>query len=64
MGFVQSCRTMEIPDLGSPDEGGATCFKNFLTEIGFEVVDWIHLSQNRGKWEAFMNILMTYCVSY
>jgi len=55
---------MEIPDLGSPDEGGATCFKNFLTEIGFEVVDWIHLSQNRGKWEAFMNILMTYCVSY
>jgi hypothetical protein len=26
-----------------------------LRKIGFEVVDWIHLAQNRGGWQVLVN---------
>jgi hypothetical protein len=29
-----------------------------LREIGWEEVDWIHLAQNVGQWQALMNTIM------
>jgi hypothetical protein len=29
-----------------------------LTEIGWEVVDWIHVAPNRFQWLAFLNTVM------
>jgi hypothetical protein len=30
-----------------------------LREIGFEDVDWIHLAQDRGRWRALVNTVMS-----
>jgi hypothetical protein len=30
-----------------------------LTETGWEVVDWIHLVQDRDKWRDFVNMVMS-----
>jgi len=27
-------------------------------EIGWEDVDWIHLTQDRNQWQAFVNMVM------
>jgi hypothetical protein len=32
--------------------------------IGWKVVDWIHLAQNRDKWRALMNTVMDLGVPY
>jgi hypothetical protein len=29
-----------------------------LREIGWEVVDWIHLAQDRDQWRALLNMVM------
>jgi hypothetical protein len=29
-----------------------------LREIGWEGVDWIHMSQDRNQWQALVNTLM------
>jgi hypothetical protein len=29
-----------------------------LKEIGWQGVDWIHLAQDRDKWQAFLNSVM------
>jgi len=29
-----------------------------LTKLGWEIVDWIHLSQERDEWRALVNIVM------
>jgi hypothetical protein len=29
-----------------------------LGEIGWKVVDWIHLAQDRGQWWALVNMVM------
>jgi hypothetical protein len=29
-----------------------------LTEVGWEDVDWINLAQDRGQWEAVVNMVM------
>jgi hypothetical protein len=29
-----------------------------LREVGYESVDWIHLTQNRDQWWAVVNIVM------
>jgi hypothetical protein len=29
-----------------------------LREIGWEVVDWIHLAQDRDQWRAVVNMVM------
>jgi hypothetical protein len=30
-----------------------------LMEIGWEDGEWVHLAQDRGQWQAFMNVLMS-----
>lgn len=30
----------------------------YLKEMGYESVDWIHLSQHTDEWRAFMNMEM------
>jgi hypothetical protein len=34
-----------------------------LREIGWEVVDWIHLVQDRNQWRALVDRVMTLLVS-
>jgi hypothetical protein len=34
-----------------------------LREIGFEVVKWINLAQNRDQWQALVNAVMKFRVS-
>jgi hypothetical protein len=34
-----------------------------LRRIGWEVVDWIHMAQDRGQWWAFKNMFMKIRVS-
>jgi hypothetical protein len=29
-----------------------------VRDIGWEGVDWMHLVQDRGQWQAFMNMVM------
>jgi hypothetical protein len=29
-----------------------------LNEIGWEIVDWIHLAQNLDQWRAFVNTVI------
>jgi hypothetical protein len=36
--------------------------KMYLREIGWGVMDWIHLAQNRDRWSALVNTLMNYRV--
>jgi hypothetical protein len=31
-----------------------------LKEIGWEGVDWIHLAQDRDRWRAFVNTVMSF----
>jgi hypothetical protein len=33
-----------------------------LQEIGWEGVDWIYLSWDRGKWRAVVDAVMNLCV--
>jgi hypothetical protein len=32
--------------------------KMYLTERGYEILDWIHLAQDRNHWRAFVNMVM------
>jgi len=34
-----------------------------LREIGWEVVDWIHLAEDRDQWRALVNAIMNLRVS-
>jgi hypothetical protein len=29
-----------------------------LMEVGWECVDWMHMTQDRDQWQAFMNMVM------
>jgi hypothetical protein len=31
-----------------------------ITEIGWEGTDWIHLAQNRERWQALVNMVMNH----
>jgi hypothetical protein len=33
-------------------------------EIGFGVVDWIHLAQDRDQWRALVHTVMNFWVAY
>jgi len=33
-----------------------------LQEVGFGVVDWIKLAQDRDKWHTLVNVVMNLCI--
>jgi hypothetical protein len=35
----------------------------YLREIGWEVVDWVHLAQDRNQWRALVNMAMDLLVT-
>jgi hypothetical protein len=37
---------------------GVDVRKLYLTVIGFEGVDWIHLANNRNQWRALVSMVM------
>jgi hypothetical protein len=44
--------------LGRPSRRWENNIKIDLREIGFGDVDWIHLAQNRDRWQALVNTVM------
>jgi transcription termination factor 2 len=44
--------------LGKPRRRWKDNIKMDLREIGFEDVDWIHLAQDRDRWQALVNMVM------
>jgi hypothetical protein len=44
--------------LGKPRRRWEDNFGIDLRETGLEVVDWIHLAQDRDKWRAIVNTVM------
>jgi hypothetical protein len=44
--------------LGRPRHRWEDNIKMYLREIGFGDVDWIHLAQDRGRWQALVNAVM------
>jgi hypothetical protein len=44
--------------LGRPRRRWEDNTRMYLREIGWEIVDWIHLAQDRDKWEAVVNMIM------
>jgi hypothetical protein len=44
--------------LGRPRRRWEDDMRMELTEIGWEVVDWIHLAQNRFRWWALVNMIL------
>jgi hypothetical protein len=44
--------------LGRPRSRREDNIRMGLREIGWEVVDWIHLDKNRDQWRAVVNTVM------
>jgi hypothetical protein len=44
--------------LGRPRRRWDNNIKMDVREIGFGVVDWIHLAQNRDRWRALVNTVI------
>jgi hypothetical protein len=50
--------------LGRPRHGWEDNIKMDLREIGFGDVDWIHLAQDRDRWQALVNTIMNLRVPF
>jgi hypothetical protein len=48
----------ERDHLEDQDVGGWTILKRILREIGWDVIDWIDLAQDRNQWRALVNTRM------
>jgi hypothetical protein len=48
--------------LGRPQHRWKDNIKQYITEIGWEVVGWILLAQDRDKWWAVVNIYPPGCI--
>jgi hypothetical protein len=49
--------------LGIPRRRWEDNIRMDVTEIGWEVVEWIHRDQNRGPWRALVNTVINLRVS-
>jgi hypothetical protein len=50
---------------GPPGRPSRRCEDNIriiLRKIGWEVMDWIHLAQDRDQWRAIVNMVMNHLV--
>jgi hypothetical protein len=45
--------------LRSPRRRREDNIKMDVNEIGWEVVNWIHVAQDRDRWRAFVNTVMS-----
>jgi hypothetical protein len=56
----------EVPEgkrpLGKPRRGWEDKIRMDLREIGWEVVGWIHLAENKDQWRAVVNTVMNHRV--
>jgi hypothetical protein len=50
--------------LGRPMRSWEDNIRMYLRELGWEVVDWMHLAQDRDQWWAVVNTVMSLWVSY
>jgi hypothetical protein len=48
----------EKKPLGIPRRRWRDNIKNYLREIGWSYMDWIHLAQGRDQWRALVNTVM------
>jgi len=46
--------------LGRPSRRGKYDIKMDLREIGWECVDWMHLTRHRKQWRAIVNTVMNF----
>jgi hypothetical protein len=46
--------------LGRPRRRWEDIIRIAFKEIGWEVVDWIHVVQDRDQWRAFVNTVMKF----
>jgi hypothetical protein len=53
--LVRKPETMHLVDLGTD---GRITVKWILNRMGEEVMDWIHLAQDRDKWQALVDKVM------
>jgi hypothetical protein len=53
-----------IRPLGRPRRRGEDNIRMDLRETVWKVVDWIHLTQDRGQWRALVNIAMKLRIPY
>jgi hypothetical protein len=53
VGKQERKRPLRIPRRGRDSD-----IRRDLREIGYEGVDWIHLTQYRGSWRAVVNTVM------
>jgi hypothetical protein len=56
------CLTTEEKALGRPRHRWEDNMKMDLQEVGFGVMDWIDLAQDREKWRAIVNAVMNFRV--
>jgi hypothetical protein len=46
------------PGSGKPKHKWANDVKMCVTEMGWEGLNWMHLAQDRDKWQALVNTVM------
>jgi hypothetical protein len=44
--------------LGRPEHRWEANIRMDIREVGWEIVDWMHMSQERDQWQALMNMVM------
>jgi hypothetical protein len=49
---------------GRPSHGWKNNIRTNLQEIGWEIVCWIHLAQERDLWRAIVDTVMNFRVTY
>jgi hypothetical protein len=49
--------------LGRPRRRWENNIRIDLTELRWEDVDWIHVSQDRDQWRVLVNAVVKFCVS-
>jgi hypothetical protein len=49
--------------LGRPRHRWEDNIRLYLREIWWEIVDWMHVAQDRDQWQALVNMVMNFLTS-
>jgi hypothetical protein len=60
--FLSKKKTEGKRPLGRPKRRWEDNIRMYLGEIWWEVVDWIHLAQNRNQWQSLVSTVMNFRV--